>query len=134
MNDEFPQWFVSEIADGLQRLVVLSLSGTPASETITATAQIWIETVWFGGTFGSEPQEGRDVPRLRSAFRWLACDVDRWPAPKQLIGLLPALPPPRALPPPQPKVMSRADLERIDHLFSQLRNLCDHPPRPEHLR
>ena len=38
-----PQWLLHEIADGLQRLMLLSLPGTPAAETIEGTARAWTD-------------------------------------------------------------------------------------------
>lgn len=96
----WPQWFVDEIATGLQRLYVLSLSGAPAAETLTATATIWCDTVGMCVPVRDGWECARDAGRLRVAFRDLCGQCERWPTPKQLIDLVPSLPPPKELPAP----------------------------------
>lgn len=119
MNEPIPQWLVTEVASGLQRLLVLSLNGAPAAETITATAMVWCDAIRLGGTFRGGAEEARDRPRLEQAFRVLAAEVERWPAPRQLLERLPALPQQYALP-ERPKVLTAEERRRIAALLAKL--------------
>ena len=97
MNIPVPDWFHNAVVDGIQRLHVLSLQGTPAAETVTLTAQVWIDTLWHTPRSWDE---ARDLPRLQEAFRSLAGRVDRWPAPRTVLENMPSVPVPIALPAP----------------------------------
>lgn len=97
MSERVPDWFYNAVVDGIQRLHVLSLQGTPAAETVTLTAQVWIDTLWHTPRSWDE---ARDLPRLQEAFRAIAGRVDRWPAPRAVLEHLPPIPQPRALPAP----------------------------------
>lgn len=86
---EMPSWFRAAVGEGLQGLVVLSLPGTPAAETIALTADVWMQTLW------SSPiawDEQLDRPRLARAFVLLLRHVERWPAPKHVLDHLPPRP------------------------------------------
>jgi hypothetical protein len=62
----------------MQRLATLGLEGQPASEVIEATATVWIERL---SRYSPE--------RLSIAFDALESAATRWPAPANLIELLP---------------------------------------------
>jgi len=112
-----PQWFRRAIAEGLTRLVALSLSNTPPAETIQLTREAWVEILWDGRTW-AEP----DAERIAAAFRSIARRADRWPAPRQLTDHLPARPAPRALPKPGPNAEQREKaLAAIQKLHAKLR-------------
>ena len=85
------QWFVAEIASGLQRLISLSLPGPPAMETIQLTASSWAEVLWESPT---DWHAELDQARLPAAFKRMMRDVERWPAPKALLQYLPPRPQP----------------------------------------
>ena len=85
-----PQWFRNEIASGLQRLLALHLPGRPPAETITLTNQAWIDSLWPTRRWIPE-----DTQRLHRAYISLSSQIERWPAPRQLLAHLP----PRKLPP-----------------------------------
>ena len=111
-------WLLSAIADGLQRLVALSLPGQPPAETIALTAAAWCEAL---SATPIDWDEAQDSPRLRAAFAALLPQVERWPAPAQLLRLLPARPALRALPPPRINPERRADLrESLERLRVRL--------------
>jgi hypothetical protein len=90
-NGHHEQWFMAELATGLQRLISLSLQGTPAMETIQLTAASWAETLW-AAPIGWD--QSLDSQRIASAFVRMMRDVDRWPAPKHLLHYLPSRPQP----------------------------------------
>lgn len=106
-----PAWFGNTVIEGVQLLVILALPGTPPAETISATALAWIESLW-GTTVAWD--ERADRQRLHVAFRELARAAERWPAPAQLLKMLPQRKAPPALPQPEP------DLERT----AQARKAC----------
>ena len=61
--------------------------------------------------------EAQDVPRLKMAFRLLAARLERWPAPKHLLEVLPARPEPRKLPAPP---ATEADRERARVMLASI--------------
>ena len=97
MKTEAPQWFRRTVADGLKLLVALSLQNEPALDLMPATKKLWIHLLW---NCGKAWQEDTDTNRILTAFTRLATRVDRWPAPKQLLELLPSKDQPVSLPAP----------------------------------
>lgn len=91
-----PQWFRQAVADGLQRLVALSLPGQPPAETIALTKESWIDILW-----PLRAWQRADAERLQSAVRYMASRIDRWPPPRAVLDHLPPRTTPRALPKPR---------------------------------
>lgn len=79
------KWFAAAIANGVQRLYVLSLDGTPAAATIELTTATWIDTLWPTRSWRAE----LDETRIAEAFRQLMLNSERWPVPRQLLLSLP---------------------------------------------
>jgi hypothetical protein len=96
-------WFRASIAQGLVRLVALSLPGTPPAETIELTREAWIEALWPTRAWN----ERLDAQRLAEAFRALLVSAERWPAPAHLLRALPPRKEPPRLPPPPPSAAAR---------------------------
>ncbi|MFK2876918.1 hypothetical protein [Rhodanobacter hydrolyticus] len=101
-----PDWILHEIAQGLTRLATLSLDRTPAMDVIQGTAMAWREAITEGRQFDQQ----RDRERFRIAFRTLASTCTHWPAPRQLLDALPAIPNPE-------------QVKRIEHEERRLRGL-----------
>jgi hypothetical protein len=97
MKTEAPLWFRRTVADGLKVLVALSLPYEPALDLMPATKKLWIHLLWNCGKAWRE----EDAGRLLEAFTRLATRVDRWPAPKQLLEVLPPRPQPLSLDAPE---------------------------------
>ena len=116
MSGMVPDWFHNTIVSGVQQLHVLSLQGTPAAETVTLTAQVWIDTLW---NMPRSWDEDRDAPRLRDAFRSIAQRVDRWPAPKAVLDNMP-----NAAPVPLLTEEPKSDPVRVAAYRQQLRELA----------
>jgi hypothetical protein len=92
-----PGWLVAEVAEGLQRLLVLRLEGTPPADAIDGVVLAWCDALLVSGV---NWDDALDAPRIRQAFRLLAAHATRWPAPVQLRDHLPARPERMKLPPP----------------------------------
>jgi hypothetical protein len=107
-------WFRAAIAQGLVRLVALSLPGTPPADTIELTREAWIEALWPLRAW----DERLDRERIASAFRALMGTCERWPAPAALMRALPPRHEPPKLPEPPP---SEAARRRIRELLAQAR-------------
>jgi hypothetical protein len=105
-----PDWILYEISQGLTRLAMLSLDRTPAMDVIQGTAMAWREAI----IEGREWQQERDRTRFQVAFRILAGRCTQWPAPREFLDALPAIPKPE-------------EVTRIEHEERRLRGL-------EHLR
>lgn len=113
-------WLKSEIIEGLQKLLVLRLKNSPASDTITATAMVWYESVI------SRPiawNEQLDRKRIKTAFSELCATVDIFPAPAQFLRVLPPREQALCLPPPQSKELSAENREKLDLLLKKLRKI-----------
>ncbi|WP_162910159.1 hypothetical protein [Azohydromonas sediminis] len=113
--ESLPGWLVAEVADGIQRLLVLRLEGCPPADAVEAVAIAWADAIVMRGGLWDE---ALDAPRLRAAFRALAAHVTRWPAPAELWQHMPARPKPPALERPAP---APHDKERILALLQQAR-------------
>lgn len=107
------QWFRASIAQGLVRLVALSLPGTPPADTIELTREAWIEALWPTRAWDAD----LDAPRIAAAFRTLMITCERWPAPVALLRALPARPQPPALPLPPASAEQR---RRVAHMLAAL--------------
>lgn len=114
-SDAAPGWLVAEVAEGVQRLLVLRLEGCPPADTVQAVALAWADALWLRSGRWSVQE---DAPRLRQAFRALAAHATRWPAPAQLWEHLPPRPEPLRLNPPPPAPQER---ERIRAMLQQVR-------------
>ena len=104
--NEPARWFRQAIGRGLQALVVLHLPGAPGHETVGHTRDVWVSMLWEAPV---QWDEQADSTRIEAAFKRVGRQVDRWPAPRQLLELMPARPQPPALPRPQ---MTQAQRER----------------------
>jgi len=80
------QWFASAIANGIQRLMVLGLEGTPAARTVELTTVTWIDALWPGRAWHAT----LDETRINEAFRQLTIQCERWPTPNHFLLVLPA--------------------------------------------
>ena len=118
-SGQHEQWFMTELATGLQKLIALSLQNTPAMETIQLTAASWAETLWAAPIAWNEPV---DRARIRAAFVRMMRDIERWPAPKHLLQYLPARPEPVKLPAPEISEEQRMrNLDRISAITAMFK-------------
>ncbi|WP_046079658.1 hypothetical protein [Halomonas sp. HG01] len=113
-----PQWFRDEIFDGLGRLLVLRLPGAPWEEEAEHTQRSWTEALW-AAPIGWDAE--LDTHRLRQAFTRLAGQVNRWPAPRQLLELLPDRPQqPRLAKPPMSEAQRKKNKARLREMMTEL--------------
>lgn len=84
-----PEWLRNSILRGIQGLMMLRLQFAPAEDTIASLANAWLAVLMsLPHTWDQE----RDQPRIQRAFLTIAANCERWPAPKNFIDALPALP------------------------------------------
>ncbi|MDD2319155.1 MAG: hypothetical protein PHO83_03795 [Geobacteraceae bacterium] len=107
-------WLRWEIGTGLSALVAQSLKFQPGADMITMNADVWYLTLKKVCTI-----EQVDTPRIRAGFERLFGQVTEWPAPKQLIDVMPARPPRRSLPEPE---LTEADRQRGREVIQQLKD------------
>lgn len=108
-----PEWLDEAVADGLSALLLLRLDRAPAADTINAVADVWLHALMHSGTTWSAVL---DAARVRLGFSLLIGRAQQWPAPRDLLQLLPAREPAAALPPPRSNGMSadlRAQLDAL---------------------
>lgn len=89
-------WINDAVLDGLSALVALRLRNTPAEDMIELTADIWVRA-FRQRAFIREVDE----PRIRAAFDRVFPTLREWPAPLDVIELMPPRPERPKLPPPK---------------------------------
>ena len=126
-----PQWMLNEVVTGLQQLLLLSLPGTPATETIGGAAQAWANALWYAPNAWDEEL---DAPRIAAAFRDIAHRLERFPTPKAILEAMPDRPPLPALPEPEiSEEQRRRNLRRIAQIMTEALNKRKGPPaKPKH--
>lgn len=97
-NEAIPAWFRREIGEGIQRLVAIALPGGPGLDSFKLTAQAWAEALWDAPV---DWREQLDRARLAAAFKRACREHSRWPAPRQVLDLMPSRPEPLKLKPPE---------------------------------
>ena len=83
---KMPDWAYNQMIDGLQKLLVLRLQGSPPADTISALAAVWEEAL-TPITWARQPET--DGERLPSALRQLIRQAEKWTQPAQLIKQIP---------------------------------------------
>ena len=123
--NEIPRWFRDTVANGLQRFIALSLAGTPPAETIKLTAATWCDLLW---NCGKAWDPDLDARRIEAGFVTLANQIDRWPAPRQLLQHLPSRPEQRALAEPD---RTPEQVERARHYIQLTKELLRAPGKSD---
>lgn len=80
------EWLRSAVIEGLQRLLVLRLPNSPAADTIVAVAEVWISA------FQNQPITWNfelDALRISKAFLRATAECVQWPAPANVLILMP---------------------------------------------
>lgn len=118
---ELPTQLHNAMIDGLTMLLTLRLSGSPAADTVAATAQTWSRVLAHGRAW----DEARDVPRFQTAFMVLANEMSRWPSPKDFLDKLPPPPEPLKLehhyhPTEEEKAKGKSALSRIQGAIKEV--------------
>lgn len=112
------QWFRNEVTDGVLGLLSLRLPSAPWEDEAEYTTQTWIEVLWHA-PIGWDAE--LDAHRLRQAFTRLAGQINRWPAPRQLLELLPERPQQARLPkPPMSKAKREENRARLKTMMTEL--------------
>lgn len=129
-----PEWAYNQMIEGLQKLLVLRLSGAPPADTVTALAAVWEEALtpytWYY-------DKGTDGRRLPQAFAAVVQTADKWVQPAHVIAALP----PRAetdvlrLEQKQPALSEQERQDRradIARMLAKLRQSTAMPRKPNH--
>ncbi|MCS4534270.1 hypothetical protein [Neisseria montereyensis] len=85
---ELPDNLHNAVVDGLTMLLALRLTGTPAVDTVQATAQAWSVAL----AHGKQWDEAQDIKRIQTAFVVLSGQAKRWPSPSDLLDCMPPRP------------------------------------------
>ena len=89
-------WVRRAVGDGLEALMALRLKNAPAEDTMEFIADIWLRA-FRQRVFIRE----LDEPRIRAAFDLIFGRIREWPAPLDVIELMPPRPERMKLPPPK---------------------------------
>ena len=118
---KIPDWAYNQMIEGLQKLLVLRLQGSPPADTISALAAVWEEAL-TPITWAWQPET--DGERLPTAFRQLIRQAEKWAQPAQLIKQIPPRNTPTAalLPNKQPisPEQREANRQRLQQILNQL--------------
>ena len=112
-------WLRREIGSGLQALLSLRLKDAPPAETITGTAEIWVRA--FVARIGSTARGEVDAPRIRAAFCAIFPRIREWPAPIDVIELMPPRPPQPKL--PEPEIPEEERQQKVQELKEIMEDL-----------
>ena len=131
---KMPEWTYNQMIEGLQKLLVLRLSGAPPADTVTALAAVWEEALtpytWYY-------DKGTDGRRLPQAFAAVVQSADKWVQPAHVIAALP----PRSetdvlrLEQKQPALSEEERQDRradIARMLAELRQSTAMPRKPNH--
>lgn len=118
---KMPDWAYNQMIEGLQKLLVLRLQGSPPADTISALAAVWEEAL-TPITWAWQPET--DGERLPTAFRQLIRQAEKWAQPAQLIKqILPRNTPTAALLPNKQPIspeQREANRQRLQQILNQL--------------
>ena len=118
---KMPDWAYNQMIEGLQKLLVLRLQGSPPADTISALAAVWEEAL-TPITWAWQPET--DGERLPTAFRQLIRQAEKWAQPAQPIKQIPPRNTPTAalLPNKQPisPEQREANRQRLQQILNQL--------------
>ena len=93
MSKKLPPALYNELISGLQMMLALRLSGSPAADTVAATAAAWEIALAKGRKWDEQEDRGR----FQTGFEILAGSTRYWPAPCDLLDALPPRPEPLKL-------------------------------------
>lgn len=111
-------WIREAVGDGLEALLALRLKNAPAEDMIELTADIWVQAFSQRCFY-----PGDDAPRIREAFRRIFPKIREWPAPIDVITLMPSRPERAKLPAPKPSATEHA--ENVARVKSMLKDLVE---------
>jgi hypothetical protein len=115
-----PDWLRRELAHGLQALLALRLKNAPAEDMVELTADIWLQA--FTRRMGIAVEE-LDAPRIAEGFRRLFPVAREWPAPADVLGMMPGRPPQKRLPAPVPtEAEHRENVVKVKQMVDELIN------------
>ena len=106
------------ILEGLSNLLALRLRGSPAADTVPATAAAWVIAL------SARPiawDAERDLARIRTAFVLMMGSCETWPSPVAFMERLPPREHQNLLPPPIENTMSPATRKLVDGLLNKMR-------------
>lgn len=86
---KMPEWAYNQMIEGLQKLLVLRLSGAPPADTVTALAAVWEEALTPYTWYYDKNTDGRRLPQ---AFAAVVQAADKWVQPAHVIAALPPRP------------------------------------------
>lgn len=119
--EQAPEWFRTVVAEGIAKLYILRLEGAPAADTLEGVEMVWLETLWNCGKGWDEAQ---DAARIRRGFVVMARRCSRWPAPGELLTLLPPRPQKEKLPSPErterERQTARRSMNTIKHILGTM--------------
>lgn len=85
---EVPRWFVRTVCGSLAELMLMSLEGVPAHDTLQLVAARWLAELWPKREWRQDSRF-RGAKRLRDAIIAAADERHRWPAVRDVLDRVP---------------------------------------------
>ena len=131
---KMPDWAYNQMIEGLQKLLVLRLSGAPPADTVTALAAVWEEALTPYTWYYDKNTDGRRLPQ---AFAAVVQTADKWVQPAHVIATLPPRPETDVLrlEQKQPALSEEERQDRradIARMLAELRQSTAMPRKPNH--
>ncbi|MDT8383022.1 MAG: hypothetical protein RRB22_01250 [Gammaproteobacteria bacterium] len=83
-----PEWFTRTVCGSLAELVMMSMEGMPAYDTLTLQAERWLRELWPKRDW-QQRCRFRGAKRLRDAFTTAADTKERWPSVRDVLSQVP---------------------------------------------
>lgn len=86
---DVPEWFTRTVCGSLAELVLMSLEGVPAHDTLGLVAERWLAELWPKRAWQPDSRF-MGAKRLRDAFIAAAEERHRWPAVRDVLDRVPS--------------------------------------------
>jgi len=86
--EDIPEWFARTVCGSLAELVMMSMDGMPAYDTLPLQAERWLNELWPKRDWQQQCRF-RGAKRLRDAFINAADTKERWPSVRDVLSQVP---------------------------------------------
>jgi len=87
-SDDMPEWFTRTVCGSLAELVMMSLDGMPAYDTLPLQTERWLKELWPKRDWRQQCRF-RGAQRLRNSFINAANTKERWPSVHDVLSQIP---------------------------------------------
>lgn len=88
-HDDYPEWFVRTVCGSLAELIMMSVEGIPALDTLPMVTERWLAELWPKRQWRKDCHF-RGARRLRNAFVMAAEERHHWPTVRDILSHVPS--------------------------------------------